>query len=254
MKAPSARGYARLPCGHVERGTLKNVKVDRHEQDEARRERIARVAFELFARGGLDEVSAQDIARAAYVSRTNLYRYFPSKVHMLLAHFEKAVQASRDDAVAHLRAGANPQQVWAQVTARMADLGVRYRHLVGAVGQAVLGARQPAGSQAEADRDAMTTAVTLVALVEPVLIAMRDRGVLRDGVDTRMAGALLVDACLLALLHGGHRDQREVLRDWQDRFSLILHGALAPGVSAGEVLLPPPHSGNLVTDTRLREP
>lgn len=218
------------------------MKVDRHEQDEARRERIARVAFELFARGGLESVSAQDIARAAYVSRTNLYRYFPSKVHMLLAHFEKAVQASRDDAVARLRAGASPQQVWAQVTARMADLGVRYRHLAYAVGQAVLGARQPAGGPGGADRDALRTAVTLVALVEPVLIALRDRGALRDGVDTRMAGALLVDACLIALLHGGHRDQREVLRDWQDRFSLILHGALAPGVSVGEAFaLPTSH-------------
>ncbi|MFC6660390.1 TetR/AcrR family transcriptional regulator [Deinococcus multiflagellatus] len=116
------------------------MKVDRHEQDEARRERIARAAFELFARSGLEEISAQDIARAAYVSRTNLYRYFPSKVHMLLAHFEKAVQASRDDALERLKAGANPQLVWDKVTARMADLGVRYRHLVGAVGQAVLGA------------------------------------------------------------------------------------------------------------------
>ena len=230
------------------------MKVDRHEQDEARRTRIARAAFELFARTGLDSVSAQDIAHAAFVSRTNLYRYFPSKTHMLLAHFERTVGETRAEALRRLSSGAAPQAVWQQVTARMADLGVRYRHLVGAVGQAVLGARQPGGGQAEADRDAMTTAVTLVALVEPVLIAMRDRGVLRDGVDTRMAGALLVDACLLALLHGGHRDQREVLRDWQDRFSLILHGALAPGLSAGEVLLPPPHSGNLVTDTRLREP
>ncbi|MFC6666139.1 TetR/AcrR family transcriptional regulator [Deinococcus radiopugnans] len=116
------------------------MKVDRHEQDEARRDRIARAAFELFARSGLEATSAQDIARAAFVSRTNLYRYFPSKIHMLLAHFDKAVQASRDDALERLHAGANPQQVWDKVMARMADLGVRYRHLVGAVGQAVLGA------------------------------------------------------------------------------------------------------------------
>ncbi|MFC4637491.1 TetR family transcriptional regulator [Deinococcus hohokamensis] len=203
------------------------MKVDREEQDQARRDRIARAAFELFARSGLEATSAHDIARAAYVSRTNLYRYFPSKIHMLLAHFEKAVQLSREDALQRLNAGAHPQQVWENVTARMADLGVRYRHLVGAVGQAVLGARGPA--DAPDPHAGLKTAVTLAALVEPVLVAMRHQGHLRPGVDTTMLSALLVDACLLALLHGGHRDQREVLRDWQDRFSLLLHGALVPG-------------------------
>lgn len=205
---------------------LEAVKVDRSEQDEARRERIARAAFELFARSGLEGTSVQEIARAAFVSRTNLYRYYPSKVHMLLAHFERTVRDTHDEAVRKLRAGAAPQAVWGQVTARMADLGVRYRHLVGAVGHAVLGART-AHPETQAS-EGFRTALTLVALVEPVLIAMRDRGALRGGVDTHLLSALLVDACLLALLHGGHRDQREVLRDWQDRFSLLLHGALVP--------------------------
>ena len=212
------------------------VKVDRQEQDDARRERIARAAFELFARSGLDAISAQDIAQAAFVSRTNLYRYYPSKIHMLLAHFEKAVQASRDDATERLRAGANPQQVWDKVTARMADLGVRYRHLVGAVGQAVLGASpletKPAPQRAPGvPGDGMRTALTLAAMVEPVLLAMQNQGRLRPEANINLLSVLLVDAFILALLHGGHRDQREVLRDWQDRFSLLMHGALAPGIS-----------------------
>lgn len=209
------------------------MKVDRQEQDDARRERIARAAFELFARSGLDAISAQDIAQAAFVSRTNLYRYFPSKVHMLLAHFEKAVMASRDDALDRLHAGANPQQVWDKVTARMADLGVRYRHLVGAVGQAVLGA--PPEADRALDRlpgDGLRTALTLAALVQPVLLAMQAQGRLRPEANVQMLSILLVDAFILALLHGGHRDQREVLRDWQDRFSLLMHGALAPDSAA----------------------
>ncbi|THF88075.1 TetR family transcriptional regulator [Deinococcus sp. KSM4-11] len=217
------------------------MKVDRLEQEQARRDRIARVAFELFARGGLEATSAQDIARAAFVSRTNLYRYFPSKVHMLLAHFEKAVAESRDDALARLHAGANPQQVWEKVTTRMADLGVRYRHLAGAVGQAVLGTAHvapeahgtapvgPAQSASGQPGAGLRTALTLGALVEPVLLAMQHQGNLRPEANVGMLSALLVDACLLALLHGGHRDQREVQRDWQDRFSLLMYGALAPG-------------------------
>ena len=222
------------------------MKIDRAEQEQERRQRIARAAFELFARSGLEGTSAQEIARAAYVSRTNLYRYFPSKTHMLLAHFERAVAETRAEAVQRLSAGANPQAVWQGVTGRMADLGVRYRHLVGAVGQAVIGLPlRVANSVPAAEKstpvqtpghkpevvltEAQHTAQTLVALVEPVLVAMRRQGNLRPDSDTRLLAAMLVDACLLALLHGGHRNQREVQRDWQERFSLLMTGALAPG-------------------------
>lgn len=222
------------------------MKADRAEQDQERRQRIARAAFELFARSGLEATSAHDIARAAYVSRTNLYRYFPSKTHMLLAHFERSVAETRNEALRRLSMGATPQAVWGVVTGRMADLGVRYRHLVGAVGQAVIGlpVRTVGSPAAEREQkmtmtsaEAVHTATTLVALVEPVLLAMRRQGNLRPDADTRLLAAMFVDACLLALLHGGHRDQREVLRDWQERFTLLMQGALAPGQRI-EKLLP----------------
>ena len=227
------------------------MKADRAEQDQERRQRIARAAVELFARRGLEATSAQDIARAAYVSRTNLYRYFHSKSHMLLAHFERSVAETRNEALRRLSMGATPQAVWGIVTGRMADLGVRYRHLVGAVGQAVIGlpvrtvGTQPGSSQGTqreqslgmTSPEALHTATTLVALVEPVLLAMRRQGGLRQDADTRLLAAMFVDACLLALLHGGHRDQREVLRDWQERFTLLMNGALAPGQRI-EKLLP----------------
>ncbi|RJF73152.1 TetR/AcrR family transcriptional regulator [Deinococcus cavernae] len=236
------------------------MKADRAEQEHERRVRIARAAFELFARSGLEGTSAQDIARAAYVSRTNLYRYFPSKTHMLLAHFERAVAETRSEALRRLNTGANPQAVWSVVTGRMADLGVRYRHLVGAVGQAVIGlpvrtvtvpegagpereGKAPDAAPSVNSTQAMHTAMTLVALVEPVLLAMRRQGGLRPEADTRLLAAMFVDACLLALLHGGHRDQREVLRDWQERFTLLMHGALAPGERLEKLLHgdgPPP--------------
>lgn len=242
------------------------MKVDRDEQHEARRERIARAAFELFARSGLEQTSAHDIARAAFVSRTNLYRYFPSKTHMLLAHFERSVAETRNDALRRLSTGANPQAVWGLVTERMADLGVRYAHLVGAVGQAVLGlptqigAARGKAAQSEADsqeqaaqqppqaalrpltpetsQEDLHTAASLVTLVEPVLSAMRRQGHLRPDADTKLLAALFVDACLMALLHGGYRNKREVLRDWQDRFTLLMHGALAPNQSIQELSAP----------------
>ncbi|MFC6660391.1 hypothetical protein [Deinococcus multiflagellatus] len=64
--------------------------------------------------------------------------------------------------------------------------------------------------------------------MQPVLLAMQAQGRLRPEANTQLLSMLLVDAFILALLHGGHRDQREVLRDWQERFSLLMYGALNP--------------------------
>lgn len=213
-------------------------KLDRNEQEMARRKRIARAAFELFARSGLENTSAADIAKASFVSRTNLYRYYPSKLHMLLAHFEVTVEETRQVALRRLAEGCSPQMIWQAVAARMADLGVRYRHLVGAVAAAVLGSHSAgsqgegsysAGSQGEAqstEQRLSHAGESLGALVKPVLLAMRRRGDLCEDADLELLSQLLVDSCLMALWHGHHHTKEEVQRDWLDRLSLILGGAL----------------------------
>lgn len=225
-------------------------KVDRQEQDTLRRRRIARAAFELFARSGLDSISAADIAQAAYVSRTNLYRYYPSKLHMLLAHFELTVEETREAALRRLAEGKSPQAIWQGMSARMADLGVRYHHLVGAVASAALmGGGASAGragadasltgaaaSQSETHTEAQAALAQLVMphsslseLVMPVLLSMQERGQLREDVELRVLSDLIVDSCLLALLQGHHRTAEEVQRDWQGRLELLLHGVLREG-------------------------
>ncbi|MDO4262876.1 MAG: TetR/AcrR family transcriptional regulator [Deinococcus sp.] len=229
------------------------TKVDRQEQETQRRRRIARAAFELFARSGLDAISAADIAQAAYVSRTNLYRYYPSKLHMLLAHFEETVEETRQAALRRLAEGKSPQAIWQGMTARMADLGVRYHHLVGAVASAALAGRGGTGPADEEDQEGAAKETgwpapvggpsqkvpsppqlrppqtSLSELVMPVLLSMQRRGDLREGTDLRVLSDLLVDSCLLALLQGQHRTPEEVQRDWQDRLELLLYGALREG-------------------------
>lgn len=219
-------------------------KVDRQEQDTLRRRRIARAAFELFARSGLDSISAADIAQAAYVSRTNLYRYYPSKLHMLLAHFELTVEETRAVALRRLAEGKSPQAIWQVVSARMADLGVRYHHLVGAVASAALtgggaaapragvpesGVAEPQSAQAQALADLAAPHSNLSELVMPVLLSMQERGQLRENVDLHILSDLVVDSCLLALLQGQHRTPEEVQRDWQGRLELLLNGILREG-------------------------
>lgn len=198
------------------------MKTERASLEQERRERIAKAAFELFARSGIEGTSASEIARAAFVSRTNLYRYFPSKAHMLLAHFEQTLAETQAEVTYRLSSGANPQAVWKHVTTRFADLGVRYEHLVGIVGQAVLTSRNAASLRS--NEDGLRTALMLTALVETTLRAMQTQGHVRAGADTHLLATLLVDVCLLALLHGNHRTQHEVLSDWQERFSVLMQG------------------------------
>jgi AcrR family transcriptional regulator len=54
---------------------------------------LSRVAVELFAERGYDEVSAAEVAAAAGVSRRSLFRYFPAKADLVWDGFEESLQA-----------------------------------------------------------------------------------------------------------------------------------------------------------------
>ncbi|WP_211304794.1 TetR family transcriptional regulator [Umezawaea tangerina] len=55
----------------------------------AMRAEVAVVAFDLFARRGFDHTTVDDIARAAGMSRTSFFRYFPTKEDVVLGHLEE---------------------------------------------------------------------------------------------------------------------------------------------------------------------
>ncbi|MFI1965289.1 TetR family transcriptional regulator [Streptomyces pathocidini] len=55
------------------------------ERQEARRRRILRASAELASRGGFDAVQMREVAEMSNVALGTLYRYFPSKVHLLVA-------------------------------------------------------------------------------------------------------------------------------------------------------------------------
>jgi TetR/AcrR family transcriptional regulator, cholesterol catabolism regulator len=65
-----------------------------------RRKRILDATIVLAARGGFDAVQMRAVAEQADVALGTLYRYFPSKIHLLVSalgrEFEKAEAASRD--------------------------------------------------------------------------------------------------------------------------------------------------------------
>ncbi|MFJ2746054.1 TetR family transcriptional regulator [Streptomyces sp. NPDC087440] len=55
------------------------------ERQEARRRRILHASAQLASRGGFDAVQMREVAEAAEVALGTLYRYFPSKIHLLVA-------------------------------------------------------------------------------------------------------------------------------------------------------------------------
>jgi TetR/AcrR family transcriptional regulator, cholesterol catabolism regulator len=64
------------------------TKADRApltERQEARRRRILRATTQLAARGGYESVQMREVAELSEVALGTLYRYFPSKVHLLVA-------------------------------------------------------------------------------------------------------------------------------------------------------------------------
>lgn len=70
----------------------KTKEKTRQEQAEETKERIRRVALELFSTKDYGTVTVSMICRAAHVSNGLLYNYFPSKESILLDEFYKADQ------------------------------------------------------------------------------------------------------------------------------------------------------------------
>lgn len=55
------------------------------ERQEARRRRILHASAQLASRGGFDAVQMREVAESSQVALGTLYRYFPSKIHLLVA-------------------------------------------------------------------------------------------------------------------------------------------------------------------------
>ncbi|MFE9168171.1 TetR family transcriptional regulator [Streptomyces kebangsaanensis] len=62
------------------------------ERQEARRRRILHASARLACRGGFDAVQMREVAEASQVALGTLYRYFPSKVHLLVATMQDQLE------------------------------------------------------------------------------------------------------------------------------------------------------------------
>ncbi|MFI8458696.1 TetR family transcriptional regulator [Kitasatospora sp. NPDC085464] len=73
-----------------------------------RRRRILRAATALAARGGYEAVQMREVAESAQVALGTLYRYFPSKVHLLVAVMLEQLQGLHEHIRRHPPTDAEP--------------------------------------------------------------------------------------------------------------------------------------------------
>src|SRR3954449_13030762 len=97
----------------------------------ARRERILDAAVELASEGGWDAVQMREVADRADVALGTLYRYFPSKVHLLVSALGRTFQTLHDS-VRVDRTGTPQERVY-RVVAVMTRYLARHRRLSGAM-------------------------------------------------------------------------------------------------------------------------
>ncbi|CAL9402285.1 TetR family transcriptional regulator [Streptomyces sp. enrichment culture] len=138
------------------------------ERQEARRRRILHASARLAGRGGFDAVQMREVAEAAEVALGTLYRYFPSKVHLLVA----TMQDQLDGLHATLRkrppAGESPAERVAETLMRAFRALQREPQLADAMVRALTFADRSVSAEVDAV-SRQTTAIILDAmrLAEP---------------------------------------------------------------------------------------
>jgi TetR/AcrR family transcriptional regulator, cholesterol catabolism regulator len=80
----------------------------RTARQEARRQRILQATERLARRGGFDAVQMREVAELSEVALGTLYRYFPSKVHLLVATMQDQLEQLHADLHRHPPAAQDP--------------------------------------------------------------------------------------------------------------------------------------------------
>ncbi|MFI8093189.1 TetR family transcriptional regulator [Streptomyces sp. NPDC086080] len=99
MKAAGveAAGRAARPEAGAPRAASTTPRTDHPaspltERQEARRRRILQACAQLAGRGGFDAVQMREVAETSQVALGTLYRYFPSKIHLLVATMQDQLE------------------------------------------------------------------------------------------------------------------------------------------------------------------
>ena len=145
------------------RDTLDVALVDADVLSEPQRERRKRIldaAGALASKGGYDAVQMRDVAERANVALGTLYRYFPSKVHLLVATMHQQTRHLADRLERQPPDGDSAADRVLQVLTRASRALQRDPQLTDAMTRALMFADASAASEVDAVSSLMTRAIT----------------------------------------------------------------------------------------------
>lgn len=133
----------------------------------ARRQRIIEATVELATEGGFHGVQMRDVAERSDVALGTLYRYFPSKIHLLIGALRDETEALRSRVERRPPRGETAEERVLDVLLRATRALERNPKLTGAVLRALM------TGEADASLDAAATSNNMTSLI---VSAIQDNG------------------------------------------------------------------------------
>lgn len=138
------------------------------EEQRVRRRRVVDVAFEIGAEGGYDAVQMREVATTANVALATIYRYFPSKDHLLVAAMTEWMARLQGRVVTSPPAGDTAVEQLTDVLHRACRAMERQPKLSTALVRAVSSPNMDVRESGEAVQGHMA------AMVDEILVALDD--------------------------------------------------------------------------------
>ncbi len=136
------------------------------ERQAARRRRILQASARLAGRGGFDAVQMREVAESSQVALGTLYRYFPSKVHLLVATMQDQLEHLHATLRKQPPAGETAAERVAQTLMRAFGALQREPHLAEAMARALTFADRSVSPEVD-QVSRQTTAIILDAMGGP---------------------------------------------------------------------------------------
>ncbi|MEX3107071.1 MULTISPECIES: TetR family transcriptional regulator [unclassified Streptomyces] len=136
------------------------------ERQQARRSRILHTTAQLASRGGFDAVQMREVAESSQVALGTLYRYFPSKVHLLVATMQDQLAQMHGTLRKKPPAGDSPSVRVAETLMRAFRALQREPHLADAMVRALTFADRSVSPEVD-QVSRQTTSIILDAMGEP---------------------------------------------------------------------------------------
>ncbi|MGI5527876.1 TetR family transcriptional regulator [Streptomyces syringium] len=133
------------------------------ERQEARRRRILHATAQLAGRGGFDAVQMREVAESSSVALGTLYRYFPSKIHLLVATMQDQLQHLHETLRKRPPTEEEPAARVAQTLMRAFRAMQREPHLADAMVRALTFADRSVSAEVDA-ASRLTTTIILDAM------------------------------------------------------------------------------------------